>query len=276
MIDIHSTEPGCGTDFTAITTTAQKKDGTYVIAITTTAQKKDGTYVINGEKQFVSLIPEITTYGGGFFVPYNAKGLTPTRFETLGLDIGGMKYDNVEVPDYYLLGEENKGYGVANESFILSRVPLSLVMTATAMRCVEEAMNYMKQREAFGRPIAAFGMMQHQLADTLANLEAARWLAYYAGWVTDQYLKGNATLEQVADAGAKAKLFASKYAIQALHDVLEWYGALGLTTEIDMHMAFRSMRMITVAEGTMNAMRIIIAMNALGREYIPWRWVPKK
>ena len=279
MIDIHVTEPGCGTDFTAITTVAKKTDG---------------GYVINGEKQFVSLIPDIMTYGGGFmtavktapelggrgmsviFVPYNAKGLEPTKFEGMGLELGGMKYENVEVPDYYLLGKEGQGYPISNESFIFSRIPVTMCMVGAALGAVQTAIEYAKQREAFGRPIAAFGMLQYEMADDVANLEAARLLTYKAAWTADRYLKGEASLAELTDIVAKAKLFASKYAINALHHALEWCGALGLTAEYDLQMAYRSARMLTVAEGSMNAMRIIISIGAIGREFIPWRWGPKK
>jgi len=279
MVDIHSTEPGCGTDFTAITTRAEKKGG---------------GYIINGEKQCVSLIPEIMTYGGGFmvttktapelggrgmtvfFVPYNAKGITTTRFEGMGVDIGGAKYENVEVPEHYIVGRENGGYTVTNESFIFSRIPVTMCMVAAAMKCLEIGIDYVRRREAFGRPIGAFEGIQFELADDLAHLEAARLLTYRAAWMADKYLRGEAKIDDLAYAVAEAKLFASKYAVEAIHHTLEWCGALGLTTEFDLQMAYRGARMMTVAEGTMNAMRIIIALQALGREYVPWRWGPPK
>lgn len=94
--------------------------------------------------------------------------------------------------------------------------------------------------------------------------------------MADKYLKGEAKIDDLAYAVAEAKLFASKHCIEAIHHTLEWCGALGLTTEFDLQMAYRGARMMTVAEGTMNAMRIIIALQALGREYVPWRWGPPK
>lgn len=279
MVAVHVTEPGCGTDFTAVTTKAEKKGD---------------EYVINGEKQFVSLVPEIMKYGGGFmvtlktqpelgargmsmiYVPKDSEGIEVTRFETIGIDIAGYTLNNVEVPIHYLIGEEGKGYQVTYSSFAAARVMVTTTIIGAAMRCIELGMEYIKSREAFGRPLAAFEGIQFELADDYAILEAIRWLNYRAAWMMDRYLKGEVKLEDAFFASSQAKLLASKHLPRVIDHIMEWHGALGFTTDIDLHMAYRSSRMQGVAEGTINAQRIFIAAYLLGREFMPWRWKPKK
>ena len=279
MVAVHVTEPGCGTDFTAVKTTATKKDG---------------KYVINGEKQFVSLVPEIMKYGGGFmvtlktrpelgargmsmiYVPKDSEGITVTRFETMGIDVGGYTLNNVEVPEYCLIGEEGKGYEVTYSSFLAARVMVTTTMIGAAMRCIEIGMEYIRSREAFGRPIGAFQGIQFELADDYAMLEAVRWMNYRAAWMVDRYIKGEVKLEDAFLAATQAKLLASKYLPRVVDHVMEWHGALGFTTDLNLHMAYRSVRMQGVAEGTLNAQRIFIAAYLLGRDFLPWRWKPRR
>jgi acyl-CoA dehydrogenase len=269
---LHSTEPSCGTDFTAITTTA----------------KKSGEeYVVNGEKICLTGVPEAVKFGGGFitsvktrpelgskgmsllFIPTTSKGITTSSFTGMGIDIGGVRYENTPVPERYLVGFEGTGYQMTYESFVHARVPTTMSIVAAAEGAMEQGIQYIKQRKAFGKPVAAHEGIQFELAEDYANVQACKWLTYRAAWLVDQYHKGKASFFDAMTGASIAKLAASEHCVKAVSDVLEWYGGLGTTTEYDIQHVFRIVRQAVIAEGTKNAQKLVIAMALLGREYSP-------
>jgi len=267
---LHSTEPSCGTDFTAITTTAKKTGA---------------EYVVNGEKICLTGVPEAVKYNGGFitsvktrpelgskgmsllFIPTNSKGITTSRFTGMGCDIGGVRYENTPVPERYLVGFEGTGYQMTYESFVHARVPTTMNMVAAAECAIEQGIQYVKQRKAFGKAVAAHEGIQFELAEDYANVQACKWLTYRAAWLVDQYHDGKASFYDAMTAASVAKLTASEHCVKAVSDVLEWYGGLGTTTEYDIQHTFRLVRQAVIAEGTKNAQKIVLAMQLLGREF---------
>jgi acyl-CoA dehydrogenase len=277
---LHSTEPGCGTDFTAITTNA-KKDA--------------GEYIVNGEKQLLSCVPEATKYGGGFitsvkttpelgpkgmsliYIPATSNGITTSNFEGMGIDVGAVRYENTKVPEHCLIGQEGKGRQLTYESFVHARVPTAMTLVATAEKCLELGIDYMKQRHAFGRPLASLEGMQFELAEDHANVLGARWLCYRAAWLVDRYHEGKAAFNDAMMAASCAKLAASESCIKAISDAVEWFGGIGTTTDYDVQQAFRMARQQAIAEGTRNTQKIVISLQLLGSEFTPWRkWEAKQ
>ncbi len=270
---LHSTEPGCGTDFTAISTTAKKSDG---------------EYIVSGEKTCLSCVPEVVKYGGGYitsvktrpelgskgmsllYIPSNSNGISTSTFTGMGIDIAGVRYENTRVPEHYLVGFEGTGYQMTYESFVHARVPTTMSIVAAAEASLEKGIEYLKQRKAFGRPLGAHEGIQFELAENYANVQAAKWLCYRAAWLIDQYHKGKASFYDAMMAASTAKLVASEHCLKAVSDVLEWYGGLGTTTEYDIQHVFRIVRQAIIAEGTRNAQKIVIALQLLGKEFVPW------
>lgn len=271
---LHSTEPGCGTDFTAITTNAKKSNG---------------EYIVNGEKQILSCIPEAMKYGGGFitstktkpelgpkgmsliYIPVTSSGITTTIFEGMGMDVGGVRYENTRVPEHCLIGPEGNGRQLTYESFVHARVPTAMTIVATAEKCLELGMDHVKQRRAFGRPIAGFEGIQFELAEDYANVLAARWLCYRAAWLVDRYHEGEVPFSDAMMAASCAKLVASENCMKAISDVVEWFGGMGTTTDYDIQQAFRMTRQQAIAEGTRSAQKVVIALQLLGSEFAAWR-----
>jgi acyl-CoA dehydrogenase len=269
---LHNTEPGCGTDFTAIATTAKKTD--------------DG-YSVNGEKVLVSGVQEAIKYKGGFitsvktrpelgskgmsllYIPSDSKGITISNYTGMGIDIGGVRYENTPVPERYLIGFEGTGYQMTYESFVHARVPTTMSIVAAAEGAIEQGIEYIKQRKAFGKAIAGHEGLQFELAEDYANVQACKWLTYRAAWLVDQYHKGKASFYDAMTGASVAKLTASEHCVKAVSDVLEWYGGFGTTTEYDIQHIFRIVRQAVIAEGTKNAQKIVIAMQLLGREFSP-------
>jgi acyl-CoA dehydrogenase len=271
---LHNTEPGCGTDFTEITTTAKKTNG---------------DYVINGEKQILTGVPEAMKYGGGFittvktkpelgskgmsliYIPITANGITTSNFEGMGVDLGGVRYENTKVPEHCLIGFEGTGYQMTYECFVHARVLTTIGIVAAAEKCLEAGIEHVKQRRAFGRPIAAHEGIQFELAEDYANVLSARWLCYRSAWLIDRYHDGRASFYDAMMAASCAKLVASETCMKAISDVVEWYGGMGTTTDYDVQQAYRTTRQLVVAEGTRNAQKIVIALQLLGSEFAAWR-----
>jgi len=270
---LHSTEPGCGTDFTAITTTAKKSDQ---------------GYVVNGEKSMVSCVPEVVKFGGGYitsvktrpelgskgmsllYIPSDSKGITTSMFAGMGVDIGGVRYENTLVPENYMVGFEGTGYQMTYESFVHARVPTTMSIVAAAEAAIEKGIEYLKQRKAFGREIGKHEGLQFELSEDYSNVQAAKWLTYRAAWMIDRYHNGKASFFDAMTAASTAKLVASELCVKAVSDVLEWYGGAGTTTEYDIEHIFRVVRQAVIAEGTKNAQKIVIAMQLLGRGFSAW------
>jgi acyl-CoA dehydrogenase len=271
---LHNTEPGCGTDFTAITTTAKKSNG---------------DYIVNGEKQILSCVPEAMKYGGGFitsvktkpelgskglslvYIPTTSNGITTSIFEGMGIDLGGVRYENTTIPEHCLIGFEGTGYQMTYECFVHARVPTTMTIVASAEKCLEAGMEHVKQRRAFGRPLAGHEGIQFELAEDYANVQAARWLCYRAAWLVDRYHDGRASFYDAMMAASCAKLVASETCMKAISDVVEWFGGMGTTTDYDVQQAFRATRQAVVAEGTRNAQKIVIAMQLLGSDFSAWK-----
>ena len=286
MTPLHSTEPGCGTDFTRIETIADKKNG---------------EYVVNGEKLMVSGVPGTLKYGGGFLTTVNTNpefrkrgrgmsllyipigegglpypgaignGITTTRFEGMGVDLGGVRYEATRVPEYCLIGAEGLGVPLTTESFARARIPTAMVQIAATEFVIEQGMEYIKQRKAFGRPVGGFEGIQFELAEDYARVQAAKLMCYRAAWMMDLYLKGRGKIEDVLLAGSLCRAIATDDCLKAVSDVLEWYGGIGTTAEYPIQRTFNLVRQLGIAEGTRHAQKIVVALGLLGSEFAAWR-----
>lgn len=281
FIGIASTEPDCGSDVSAIKTIA-KKNG-----------KK---WILNGEKMFISGVGEITKQlpdGGGYvavvktdpskgakgislmYIPIKGvKGVTPTILEDWGrrgISTGGFALEDVELPENYLIGEENKGFYLAMQGFDYARAIISLVCCGAAMSCLEQAMEYLKIRKAFGTPIARYEGIQFPLAENWSKLEAARLLGYNALWAYGKELKGEGTRKETTKLCAMAKTVAVPLAFEAINDAIQWFGAFGYTTECPLELSLRAVRSYYWAEGSREIMRIIVGRELLGKEFVATR-----
>jgi acyl-CoA dehydrogenase len=135
-------------------------------------------------------------YGGGFittvktkpelgskgislvYIPVTANGITTSNFEGMGTDLGGVRYENTKVPEYCLLGFEGTEYQMTYECFVHARVLVTMGLVAASEKCLEAGMDHVKQRRAFGRPLAGHEGIQFELAEDYANVHAARWLCW--------------------------------------------------------------------------------------------------
>jgi acyl-CoA dehydrogenase len=202
--------------------------------------------------------------------------VTTTLFEDMGrmgISTGGFVLDNLALPEMSLIGEENKGFYYAMEGFSAARVLIGATCVGAAEAALAIGMDHIKNRKAFGRPLGSFEGVQFPLVEHYTNLESLKLLNYRAAWMLDQmYSSGTFSHHDVAKAAAMCKLRAPIYAFDAMNEVADWLGALGYTKEFPVEMGIRGVRSYSIgAEGTLNIMRIIIARELLGKEFLPYR-----
>jgi acyl-CoA dehydrogenase len=279
FLGIAATEPGAGSD---------------LANMTTIAKRVGNEYVLNGEKMYISGVREAegqmsegsgyltlakTDPGSGtrgmsiFFVPFkDTDGLSPSYLEEMGrrgMSAGGFLMKDVRVPAENRLGEENRGFYYAMEGFDFARGIISAVCCGAAMGALEMGMEYIKQRKAFTQPIGRFEGIQFKLAEDYARVDAARLLAYRALWMYDQEQRGGRFKRlEVTKAVAEAKMLAPVTAFETINDVLQWFGAFGYTLDCPIEMGLRGVRSYMLAEGSTEIMKIIVARELLGKEFL--------
>ncbi|MFY9412080.1 MAG: acyl-CoA dehydrogenase family protein [Dethiobacteria bacterium] len=254
------TEPGAGSDVSAIATTALA-DG--------------DDYVINGVKCFIT--------NGGYADLYvvfaltnpkrGVRSLTPFVVErgTLGLSAGkkekkmGIRASNtsevileeVRVPAGNRLGKEGSGFRAAMETFDLSRPMIGALAVGVARAAYEAAVKYARERVQFGKPIATQQAIQFMLADMAIEIEAARALVFKAAAMAE---KRERSLSAYA---AMAKAYASDMAMRVTVDALQVLGGYGYIRDYPLEKYMRDAKILQIYEGTNQIQRLIIAEGIL-------------
>jgi len=286
-----------GKAFLGIATTEPEGGSDIVGACRTRARRQNGEWAINGEKMFISGVRESLEMGGVhlllartdpdpaaahrafslFALPLQGtSGITPTFFEDMGrmgISTGGFALEDVRLPEAHLVGDLNRGFYHAMEGFSAARVLIGATCVGAAEAVLEMGMDHVKQRHAFGRPLAAYEGISFPLADHYAALESTRLLVYKAAWTMDQkYGPGRKSHYDIALAAALAKLRAPQVGFGIMNEVADWFGAMAYTKECPVEMGIRGIRSYSIgAEGTMNIMRLVIARELLGAEFLPYR-----
>ncbi len=276
FIGIGVTEPGGGSD---------------VSGFQTTFVKGDGHWTLNGEKTYISGTHECQQMGGGYFVTgfndrsQGHRGMTATylpldmegvevakRFDNYGrmaISTGGFKMTDVKVPEEYQLGETGRGFYLTMEGFDAARVLVSASCIGAAERAMEIGMEYIKERNVFGQPIAKYQGVQFDLADMAAHHEAIKMLIYRTAWMMDQkYQHGTFTPLEVTKYLSMVKYLAPHHALDTFRRVMLWMGAYGYTKECPLEMGIRGVMSYCIgAEGAANIQKVVIARETLGREW---------
>ncbi len=236
-------------------------------------------YILNGEKTSISAAdqaagavvfartgrPEDRARGiSAIFVPMDTPGISTTRFHDLGqhaIGRGSIFFDNVRVPAENLLGEEGKGFVQVMQGFDFSRSLIGLQCLGTARQSLDETWAYIGGRKAFGKPLAAFQGITHQLADFDTKIEAARLMCLNALWLKDS------GLPHVAEA-AMAKWWPPLLAYEAIHACLLIHGHAAYSTELPFEQRLRDVLGLQIGDGTAHIMKNIIARERAGRDAV--------
>jgi len=243
----------------------------------TTAVKRGNEWVLNGTKMFVSdgdiadyaLIMAVTdkgkrAHGISMFI---VDRETPTRpgykvarlVECMGGAISPAEVilDNCTIPETSLVGEENKGFMIAQKFLeIKGRLHHTGWNVGIASRCMDMAAEYAKQRVTFGKPLAERQAIQWMLADAAIEAHGAKLAGYYLAWKADQ--GGNVRHE-----AALAKILGDEMVGRAVDRSLQIFGGVGTTNELPIERFYRLVRILRIGGGSMEVMRMFIARNIL-------------
>jgi alkylation response protein AidB-like acyl-CoA dehydrogenase len=243
--------------------------------LSTRAEKIDGGWKISGQKQWISLgnhaafalifaqtDPELGHRGlGAFLVPTDSPGFSASEIHgKLGLhasDTAELALDGVEVGDDALLGAVGDGFKVAMTALDSGRFSVSAGCVGICQGCVDASTAYAKEREQFGRPIAAFQLVQAMIADMVVDVHAARGLVWKAAWLKDTGQPN--TLET-----SVAKLFSTEAAIRSANTAIQVHGGAGYVDDHPVERYLRDARVTTLYEGTSQIQKLIIGRLTTG------------
>ena len=253
------TEPNTGSDLQGVKTRAIK-DG--------------DTWLINGAKMWTTnasiaeyIITLVQTAPGGgsrslsmILVPTDTPGLTigpaEKKMGLHGSPTHAVTYENVRVPLSNLIGEEGRGLQQTLITLDGGRISIGAISVGLAQAAFEHALNYAKERQAFGQPIASFEAIQWMLADAATEIEAARMMVYRAAWLKQEdrpYTKE----------AAMGKMFATEMAERVCRNAIQIHGGYGYSSEYPVERIYRDARLMTIGEGTSEVQRMVIARNLL-------------
>ncbi|RLF59065.1 MAG: acyl-CoA dehydrogenase [Thermoplasmata archaeon] len=255
-----ATEPNAGSDLGAMATTAVLKGDKYII-------NGDKTFITSGPVAGIIIIFAVTDKEAGakgisaFIVESDMKGYkVGSIFEKLGINASQTSeliFENMEVPKENLLGAEGDGFKIALKTLDGGRIGIAAQAVGIAQAALDESIEYSKQRQQFGRPIAKFQAIQWMIADMATSIEAARLLVLNAAYKKDQ---GSGRYSKEA---AMAKLFASETAMDAVLKAVQIHGGYGYTKEYTVERLFRDAKITEIYEGTSEVQRMVIAGSLL-------------
>ncbi|EHN10197.1 Butyryl-CoA dehydrogenase [Patulibacter medicamentivorans] len=250
------TEPGAGSDLTAIRMSARRDGDDWVL-------NGEKTFITRGKEADFSIVIAVTDpelgYRGGFtaFIVDRAMGWTSSPIETMGpAEPIAMAFDDVRVPHRNVLGQVGDGFRLAMEWIGRGRYVIPSQAIGAAERLLTMAVEYATQRETFGKPIGEHQMIQAMLADCELDLESARWLVLVAAWTVDQ---GRDPRHE----SSMAKLSGATMANRVVDRVMQIHGGMGYTRELPIERWYREARLWRIFEGTDEIQRRAIARNLL-------------
>jgi cyclohexanecarboxyl-CoA dehydrogenase len=245
------------------------------------AVRHGDAYILSGEKSGISMVMPAdavlvfakTDMEAGargvstFLVPTDLPGVSRNPLQDMGeraIQRGSLFFDQVQVPRDYLIGEEGQGFYLVMNAFDYSRVIIALMCLGAAEQSLDETIAYVKQRQAFGRPLAKFEGVSFPIAEHATMLEAARWLCYRALWLRDQGLPHSKE-------AAMVKWWGPKVAVDAIHECLLLHGHYGYTQDLPHEQRLRDVIGLEIGDGTAQVSKIVIARELFGREFLPYR-----
>jgi short-chain 2-methylacyl-CoA dehydrogenase len=250
------TEPEAGTDAGATRTTAKLDGSDWVIDgakqfITNAGTEISGCVTItavtgNGDRREISnIIVPAGTPGFEAGEPYRKMGWNAS-------DTRPLSFSDCRVPEGNLLGPRGEGFKQFLRVLDGGRIAIAAMGVGLAQGALDEALSYAKERRAFGQPISKFQSIQAKIADLSAQLEATRMLAYRAAIEKDRG-------ESFTLTAAQAKLLSGRLAVRATEEAVQIHGGYGYIEEYPVCRFYRDAKILTIGEGTDEAMQMVIA-----------------
>ncbi len=250
--------------------------GSDVAGMRSTAVKKGDTYIINGSKTFITngvysdyLVvaaktnPDEKHKGMSIFViDRDTPGISSTKLDKLGWrasDTGEIAFDNVVVPAENLMGEEGKGFPYIMQHFALERLLMGINAHARAEYAIEYALQYMSEREAFGKSIDQFQALRHKIAEMASEVEVCKEFNYSVAKRLDE---GGYVVKEAS----MSKLVSTKIADQVIYDALQMLGGYGYMEEYPLARLSRDSRLGPIGGGTSEILKEIIAKMIIDKK----------
>jgi len=266
---IGMTEPGAGTDLTALKTRAVEFDGGY--RVTGTKHWITGGGISRTNLIFARIVDKSGTDQGigGILVDLGTPGFTIGRVEDAmglrGIPEAELIFDNCEVPAANLVVRDPKdGFKKLMNGYNAQRIGASAVALGLAQGAHDLALDYMGQREAFGHKLKDFQGLNWMMADSEIKLEAARLLIYRAA-CNARRLANNVMLPQMKEASI-AKAYTGHTAFEVVSESLQMFGAAGYSRDLPLERMLRDVRMFQIGGGTSQAQ-----LNMIARSIFPAR-----
>ncbi|MBI2879888.1 MAG: acyl-CoA dehydrogenase family protein [Candidatus Rokubacteria bacterium] len=253
------TEPGSGSDASAMKTTAVEDDAGFIL---------NGTkaFITNGSVAEIAVVMAVTDPAraakgiSAFVLERGAPGFRPGgTYQKLGLhasDTAELILDNVRVSREQLLGQLHGGFVDTLKVLDGGRISIAAMAVGLAQGALDASVTYARERHAFGQPIGHFQGIQGMLAELATEIEAARLLTLRAAYLKDQ--GRGIRLES-----SMAKLFASEVGMKVTTKAIQIHGGYGYTREFPVERHFRDVKLCEIGEGTSEIQRLIIARQIL-------------
>ncbi|MBI4260693.1 MAG: acyl-CoA dehydrogenase family protein, partial [Actinobacteria bacterium] len=231
--------------------------------------------VINGSKSFITnsgtpitrVVTVTATTGqtgdghkeiSAIIVPTDTPGFQVGRsYRKVGWrasDTHELAFDDCRVPEENLLGERGKGYAQFLKTLDDGRIAIAALAVGLMQGCLDECVRYATDRQAFGRPIAAFQGIHFKIADMKVAVDNARLATYRAAWLRKRGRPYKA-------AAAAAKLYASEMAVTVAREAVQVHGGYGFIEEFPVARFYRDSKILEIGEGTSEVQRILIARD---------------
>ena len=256
------TEPGVGSDMAGIRTRAVRDGDRWLL----TGSKIFITNGVHGDLYFVAARTGPGTaerrHAGisMFLVERGTPGFTVSRrLDKMGMrasDTAELAFQECPVPAANLLGEEGRGFQQLAAGLQRERIMAAVLALSGAGQALEDTLGYLRERQAFDGPLAAKQALRHRVADMATEIEAARHLVYHAA---ARYAAGEECVTEVS----MAKLFATEVANRVAYQAVQLHGGYGYMREFHVERFFRDVRLWTIASGTSEIMREIVAKRLL-------------
>jgi acyl-CoA dehydrogenase len=256
------TEPGAGSDMAGLATRAERRGEHYRLS----GSKIFITNGVYGDLYFVAArtgpAPPHRRHDGisMFLVERGTPGLQVSRkLDKLGMrasDTAELVFQDCPVPATNLLGQEGRGFQQLAAGLQRERVLAGVLALSGATQALEDTVAYLRERTAFGEPLSQRQALRHRVADLATEVEAARCLLYHAAEL-------HAASEPCVREVSMAKLFATEVANRVAYHAVQLHGGYGYMREFPVEGFFRDVRLWTIASGSSEMMREIIARRLL-------------
>jgi len=243
--------------------------GSDVANLKTRAVKEGDHYLVNGSKTFITsgIIADYYTVAvrtggegyGGISLLMIEKGTpgftTGKKLNKMGWwasDTAELFFDDCKVPVENLIGRENTGFIAIMSNFEMERLSLCVMANSTAEVAFDECMKYVKEREAFGRPIGKFQTIKHKLAEMATQIEASKTFTYR---LAAKIQAGKSVIKEIS----MAKNFATNVSDKVTYDAVQIFGGMGYMRESTVERLYRDNRILAIGGGTYEIMNEVIA-----------------